>query len=161
MSFIKRISQGLRKLLTIQTFCTLVQVALNLLLIYYYIIESIVIRWIPVKYRAKDISGQIALVTGAGGGIGRLIALKLAKLGCRVVCCDVVKQGNLYSTCYKTSNFHCCNNSISFDIHTANEETARLIKLANGNVHAYHVDLTKREDVYRMADRVKREVGKV
>jgi len=44
---------------------------------------------------------------------------------------------------------------------TANEETARLIKLANGDVHAYHVDLTKREDVYRMADRVKKEVGKV
>ena len=44
---------------------------------------------------------------------------------------------------------------------TANEETARLIKLAKGDVHAYHVDLTKREDVYRMADRVKKEVGKV
>ena len=95
MGFTKRISQALRKLFTIQTFCALVHVTLNLLLIYYYIIESIVIRWIPVKYRAKDISGQIALVTGAGGGIGRLIALKLAKHGCKVVCCDVVKQGIL------------------------------------------------------------------
>lgn len=83
----------LRNLLTMRTLCTIVNVAFNLMLIYYYIVESIVIRWIPVKYRSKDISGQIALVTGAGGGIGRLIALKLAKLGCIVVCCDVAKLG--------------------------------------------------------------------
>ena len=56
-------------------------------------IESFVVRWIPFKYRAKDISGQIVLVTGAGGGIGRLVALGLANLGCKVVCWDVAKQG--------------------------------------------------------------------
>lgn len=156
MGIIKRISKALGNLLTIRTFCAITHVALNLLLIYYFIIESFVIRWIPVKYRAKDISGQIALVTGAGGGIGRLISLKLAKLGCKVVCCDVVKQGTLQ----KHYLFLLLHFIIPPQI-TANEETARLIKLANGDVHAYHVDLTKREDVYRMADRVKKEVGKV
>jgi hypothetical protein len=48
-----------------------------------------------IRLRSKDISGQIALVTGAGGGIGRLIALGLSKLGCIVVCWDVAKQGTL------------------------------------------------------------------
>ncbi len=44
---------------------------------------------------------------------------------------------------------------------TANEETARLIKLSKGQVYAYQVDLTKREEIYRAADRLKQEVGKV
>jgi len=60
----------------------------------YYVIEAIVLSIIPDKYRPKkNISGQIALVTGAGGGIGRLLALGLASQGCRVVCWDIAKQG--------------------------------------------------------------------
>ena len=43
----------------------------------------------------------------------------------------------------------------------ANEETARLIKMSKGQVFSYHVDLTKREDIYRVAERVRQEVGKV
>nr|CAH0113315.1 unnamed protein product [Daphnia galeata] len=107
----------------------------NLVMLFYYIVESLVIKFIPIRFRSKDISGQVALVTGAGGGIGRLIALGLSKLGCKVVCWDVAKQ--------------------------ANEETARLIKMSKGQVYAYQVDLTKREEIYRAADRVKQEVGKV
>ncbi len=65
----------------------------NLGMLFYYILEAMVVPWIPIKYRSKDVSGQIALVTGAGGGIGRLIAIGLAKLGCKVVCWDIAKQG--------------------------------------------------------------------
>lgn len=57
------------------------------------IVEAFLKQFIPVKYRAKNISGQIVLVTGAGGSIGRPPALGLAKLDCRVVCWDVVKSG--------------------------------------------------------------------
>ena len=35
----------------------------------------------------KDLKGKIALVTGAGSGIGRAIALKLAKMGMNIVLC--------------------------------------------------------------------------
>lgn len=65
----------------------------QLVLLIYYLGEALVVRFIPLKYRAKDIRGQIALVTGAGGGIGRLIAVGLANSGCKVVCWDVAKQG--------------------------------------------------------------------
>lgn len=71
----------------------LIDTIVNILLLFYFMIESFIIRLIPVKFRAKNISGQIALVTGAGGGIGRLLALGLANLGCKVVCWDVAKQG--------------------------------------------------------------------
>jgi all-trans-retinol dehydrogenase (NAD+) len=67
----------------------------NLVMLFYYIVESIVVKFIPIRFRSKDISGQVALVTGAGGGIGRLIALGLSSRGCKVVCWDVAKQGRL------------------------------------------------------------------
>ena len=76
----------------------LIEAVFNILLLFYFIIESFIIRLIPIKYRAKDVSGQIVLVTGAGGGIGRLLALGFANLGCRVVCWDVAKQGNFFNT---------------------------------------------------------------
>ncbi|KAH9630276.1 hypothetical protein HF086_012461 [Spodoptera exigua] len=41
----------------------------------------------------KDLKGAIAVVTGGGGGLGSLIALRLARLGCTVVLWDINKQG--------------------------------------------------------------------
>jgi len=55
-----------------------------------------------LSYQAKNISGQIVLLTGAGGGIGRPLALRLAQLGCKVVCWDVAKQGEIsLCSCYR------------------------------------------------------------
>ena len=72
----------------------------------YYIIKSIVLKCIPVQFHTKkNISGQIALVTGAGGGIGRVLALRLADLGCKVVCWDVAKEGNHLQSFPNQSSF--------------------------------------------------------
>lgn len=115
---------------------TVLQYIVHLSFFFYHIIESIVLKFIPVHLLPKkDIAGQIALVTGAGGGIGRLLALNLAKLGCKVVCWDVAKL--------------------------ANEETVRLIKEANGVAFGYQIDLTKKAEIYRTAKLVQSEVGKV
>ena len=75
----------------------IVQIPLDLIKLIYYILESIFWCLIPIKYKSKNVSGQIALITGAGGGIGRLLALRLSEKGCKIVCWDVAKQGILKS----------------------------------------------------------------
>ena len=71
------------------------QMMLDTVFLFYYIAESIFWRLVPLEYKSKDISGQIVLVTGAGGGIGRVLCIGLAKLGCKIVCWDVAKQGKI------------------------------------------------------------------
>lgn len=44
----------------------------------------------------KSIAGEITLVTGGGGGLGRLTALRLANLGAIVVIWDVNKAGKRF-----------------------------------------------------------------
>ncbi|XP_045775215.1 short-chain dehydrogenase/reductase family 16C member 6-like [Maniola jurtina] len=83
----------------------------------------------------KDLRGSIALVTGGGGGLGSLIALRLARLGCIVVLWDINKQGL--------------------------DDTVKLVKGVGGKCFGYIVDLTKRDDIYRVAKQVDQDVGKV
>ncbi|KOB66583.1 Short-chain dehydrogenase/reductase family 16C member 6, partial [Operophtera brumata] len=45
-----------------------------------------------VGVRKRDLNGGVAVVTGGGGGLGSLIALRLARLGCTVVLWDINKQ---------------------------------------------------------------------
>lgn len=59
----------------------------------YYILEAIVLWFVPRKYKRKDVSGSIALVTGGGSGIGQLMCLKLAAKGVTIVTWDVSEAG--------------------------------------------------------------------
>lgn len=58
-----------------------------------YISEAIVLTFIPRRYRAKSVKGEVALITGGAGGVGSMIATKLAKLGADVVIWDVNRPG--------------------------------------------------------------------
>lgn len=58
-----------------------------------YVTEAIILTLIPHRYRAKSIKNEIALVTGGASGIGKLIAIKLAKLGANVIVWDIDKNG--------------------------------------------------------------------
>ncbi|OCT76834.1 short chain dehydrogenase/reductase family 16C member 5 L homeolog isoform X1 [Xenopus laevis] len=105
-----------------------------LLLTIYLSLESLFLWFLPS--RRKDVAGEIVLITGAGSGIGRLMALEFARLGATLVLWDINEEGN--------------------------KETCRLAK-KNGTVrvHAYLCDCSKRQEVYKVADQVKKEVGDV
>ena len=111
---------------------TLLHVVINVFIMLgltiYHCFLAIVRLIVPYKYRAKSIKGEICLVTGAGSGIGKLMAKKFAKLGARMVLIDVNERDN--------------------------EKTANEILLEGGNAKAFTCDLSKREDIYRIADEV-------
>lgn len=70
---------------------------------------------------AFDLSGSVGIVTGAGRGIGRAIATRLAEAGAVVVCADIDE--------------------------TTAADTAAGIGQAGGHASARHVDVTRRADV--------------
>lgn len=88
-----------------------------------------------LRPRLKCVDGELCLITGAGGALGRLFALEFAKEGARLVLWD-------------------CDEA-------ANELTASLAREQGAQVHAYTVDLSKRHGIYEAAERVRAEVGDV
>uniref|UniRef100_A0A8C7B952 Short chain dehydrogenase/reductase family 16C member 5 n=1 Tax=Neovison vison TaxID=452646 RepID=A0A8C7B952_NEOVI len=88
-------------------------------------LESLIFTIIP-KPR-KNVAGEIVLITGAGSGLGRLLALRFARLGSVLVLWDINKEGN--------------------------EETCRMVREAGATrVYAYTCDCSQRENIYRVAE---------
>lgn len=83
----------------------------------------------------KNISGQLALVTGAGHGLGREIAIRLAKEGCNVAIADL----NI----------------------AAATETATIIKAFKVDSKAFICDVSKYEEVRKLARDIERDMGPV
>lgn len=60
----------------------------------YLILKTIYELFLPSTYQhKKHIKGDVVLVTGGGGGLGRLLSLRLAKLGAIVVLWDIDEKG--------------------------------------------------------------------
>ncbi|XP_033640170.1 epidermal retinol dehydrogenase 2-like [Asterias rubens] len=108
----------------------------DLFLIVWYFLEAIVLSVIPRSLRRrKSVAGEIVLITGAGSGIGRLLAHKFSDLGATLVLWDVNETGN--------------------------QETANQVRENGGTVHDYTVDISVSDNVYNAAEIVKRDVGDV
>lgn len=83
----------------------------------------------------KDLKGKVAAITGTASGIGRAVAILLAKEGCACAISDINEEGL--------------------------RETEQEIKILGAHVHATVLDVADREAVYAWADEVVREFGGV
>lgn len=109
-------------------------IAMGLLRVMYEWIKSICLFCVPNSYRLKDVSDETVVITGGGSGIGRLLALKFAQQGSRVVIVDVNENG-------------------------MKETLAMISKEGKGSCFYYKCDISDREQVYATAQKVKAEVG--
>ncbi|XP_025157211.1 short-chain dehydrogenase/reductase family 16C member 6 [Harpegnathos saltator] len=105
-----------------------------ILKIFYYICEGVYRLIVPRE--EKSVVGEIVLVTGAGQGIGRELAIGYASLGATVVCWDINKE--------------------------INEQTVDEIKkISESSVYGYRCDVSDKDEVFKTAEKVRKEVGDV
>jgi all-trans-retinol dehydrogenase (NAD+) len=83
----------------------------------------------------KDVKGKIVVITGGAMGMGRLLSIKFAQDGARLVLIDLNKE--------------------------ALEKTAAEFKKTGTEVHTYICDITDRKKVYEMAADVHKKIGKI
>ncbi|XP_015906213.2 short-chain dehydrogenase/reductase family 16C member 6 [Parasteatoda tepidariorum] len=91
--------------------------------------------WCIFPKPKKSIKGEIILLTGAGHGLGKELAIRLSDLGAVMVLWDINQENN--------------------------ENIASKLRSLGRSVFSYRVDVTNEEEVIRMANRVKQEVGDV
>ena len=83
----------------------------------------------------KDLKNKIAVITGAGSGMGRSLAIQLSKAGATVLLSDINETGL--------------------------NETRKLVEAANGKCKTYIVDVGVREQIYTFAEQVLNEYSHI
>ncbi|MCW1402830.1 SDR family oxidoreductase [Novosphingobium sp. MW5] len=83
----------------------------------------------------RSLGGRVAVITGAGSGMGRSMALRLAEDEAKIAIWDINGEGA--------------------------EETARLVREAGGTAIAVTVDCSDKAAIKAAADRTRAELGKI
>ncbi|KAH8312004.1 hypothetical protein KR044_008985, partial [Drosophila immigrans] len=84
----------------------------------------------------KSIVGEVAVVTGAANGLGRAIALELAKIGCHIAVVDI-------------------------DIEGAEETIRKIHAISDVKAKAYKVNVTRFGEISDLGANVERDLGPV
>ncbi|XP_078037101.1 firelighter [Augochlora pura] len=84
-----------------------------------------------ISLGSKNLLGETVLITGAGHGIGRELAIQLGSLGCIVVCWDIDFK--------------------------ANQSTIRAVSKNGGEVYGFLVDVSNRLEVYETVKMMKKQ----
>ena len=111
------------------------ETALNAVIFLVLWLKGLCLVFVPSSWRFKEIQDQVALVTGAGSGLGRGLCRRLADRGATVIAVDVNEKGV--------------------------QETVRLIREAGGQAYEYVCDISNRQRVLEMASQVLEQVGPV
>lgn len=83
----------------------------------------------------RSLNGRVAVITGAGSGMGRSMALRLAEDSARIAVWDINGEGS--------------------------EETARLVREAGGTAIAITADCSDKAAIKAAAERTRAELGKI
>ena len=83
----------------------------------------------------RSLNGRVAVITGAGSGMGRSMALRLAEDNARIAVWDINGEGA--------------------------EETARMVRDAGGTAIAIVADCSDKAAIKAAADQTRRELGKI
>ncbi|RWS28016.1 Short-chain dehydrogenase/reductase family 16C member 6-like protein [Leptotrombidium deliense] len=106
-----------------------------LLLFFYYCFLELIFLFVPKSWLLKNIEEEIVLITGAGRGLGKALAVKFSGLVKHVILWDIDES--------------------------ALKETAKLVKQRGGNATYYVVDVSNRRMVCETKNKVQSEVGTV
>ena len=85
--------------------------------------------------KKRSVAGEVALITGAGNGIGRDLALQMGRLGAIAVCVDIKEA--------------------------ANNETVKMVQDEGNVAFGYQCDVSDNAQVASMCAKVVKEVGDV
>uniref|UniRef100_A0A336KV04 Short-chain dehydrogenase/reductase 3 n=1 Tax=Culicoides sonorensis TaxID=179676 RepID=A0A336KV04_CULSO len=116
------------------TFSTIFDFLRMILMFHYELFYALYRLFVPVEL--KNLKGEIVLITGAGGGIGRQLTLEYVKQGCKVICVDIDEKNNALSV--KQGN-----------------------AITTASTIGYKCDITNRDEVLALAEKVKKDVGNV
>lgn len=97
------------------------------------IVMSIVHLVVPPE--PEDVSRDVVLITGAGHGMGKCLALQYAALGATVVCADINEKSN--------------------------SETVTEVKKLGGTAFGFGLDVTNRQQIIDVTKQIKEKVGVV